>query len=311
MQRMIGSVVILAVLLAGCSTDQAPSTPKGPDQTVVENGTTYAEKVETAPVDQGRAAGSQSTSLDPITRSFEIEGHPIEWTIYPKFRLSGGAGLIEVDLNALIDASDLQNQFPTMMNRSWDYDECGVRTSTRSATIRPAANGQLFVGITGRGEIWECVKTKIPETYRKVRDLGLLGKHKLPAIRWKMKTAKTRVVSQSISIEALAHLVFRHNTVTAVIEVTSARPSGLLGMAVALLDPLLDLRDKVTDLAQEKIEEKLLDKRFRLPEEFRDFNVTINSSKFIGMDGGLGVEVSASGSITQDQLATLINESVD
>ena len=111
--------------------------------------------------------------------------------------------------------------------------------------------------------------------------------------------------------EALAHPVFRHNTVTAVIEVTSARPSGLLGRAVALLDPLLDLRDKVTDLAQEKIEEKLLDKRFRLPEEFRDFNVTINSSKFIGMDGGLGVEVSASGSITQDQLATLINESVD
>ena len=84
-----------------------------------------------------------------------------------------------------------------------------------------------------------------------------------------------------------------------------------MGRAVALLDPLLDLRDKVTDLAQEKIEEKLLDKRFRLPEEFRDFNVTINSSKFIGMDGGLGVEVSASGSITQDQLATLINESVD
>ena len=292
---------LMLLVVAGC-TPEAPLEPAG-DMTPTE----FDNENETS-----RAAGAQFTPLDPITKNIDIEGHPIEWTIDPKVKLDGGPGLIKVDLKALIDASDFQNQFPTMMNKSWDYDECGVRTSTRSATIRPAADGQLFVGVTGRGEIWECVKTKIPETYWEVRDLGWFGKHKLPAVRWEMKTAKTRLVSQSISIEALARPVFRDNTVAAEIQVTSARPSGLLGKAVALLDPLLDLRNEVADFAQERIEEKLRDKRFRLPEEFRDFNVVTDGSKFIDLgDGRLGIELLASGSITQDQLATLLNELID
>ena len=49
-----------------------------------------------------------------------------------------------------------------------------------------------------------------------------------------------------------------------------------------------------------------------LPKQFRDFKVVINSSKFIDLGGGsLGIKLSASGSITQVQLATLLNEQND
>ena len=257
------------------------------------------------------AAESQFTPLNPITKKLKVDGRPVELTIYPEIAVSGSDDSVKVDLNVLVDASDLQSQLPRLMNKSWKYDECGVRTSTSGATVRPTGNDQLHVGVTARGQLWECVKTKIPETYWKVRDLGFL-KTKLPAIRWKMKTGKTRLVSQSIRIEALARPVFKGDSVTANIRVTRAVPSGLLGKAVEMLDDLLELQDKITKLVQREINKMLLGEQLRLPKQFLDYNAVINSSKFIDLGGGsLGIELSASGSITQVQLAKLLNEQID
>ena len=259
---------------------------------------------------KGRAADPQFTPLDPITKNLKVEGRSIKLTILPEIAVSGSDGLVKVDLNALVDASDLQRQLPTLMNKRWKYDECGVRTSTHSAAVHPADNGQLHVAVTAGAELWECVKTKFPETYSKVRKIGF-AKIKLPWIRWKMKTAKTKLLSQSIRIEALARPVFTGDTVTADIKVTQAVPSGLLGKAVEMLDDLLDLQAKFTELVQREIGKMLSGQQFPLPKEFRDFNVVINSSKFIDRGAAsLGIELSASGSITQAQLATLLNEQI-
>ena len=308
----VGMLISTMALLAGCPTDQPPRAQEGFDQADVENEFTGSDDAEVTAENEGRGAEPEFSPLRSITKDLKIEGRPIKLKIQPLIAVSGSDGTVSVDLNALIDATDLQSQLPALMNKSWSYDECGVRTSTHGASVRPTGTGQLQVGVTAQGQLWECVKTKIPETYWKVRDLGWLGKTKLPAIRWKMKTMKTRLVSQSIVIEALARPVFKGDTVTADIEVTRVVPSGLLGEAVEMLDDLLDLQDKITKLVQREIDQLLRGERLRLPTLFRDFRVSINSLKFIDLgDGQLGIELSATGSITQVQLATLLNEKIE
>ena len=91
--------------------------------------------------------------------------------------------------------------------------------------------------------------------------------------------------------------------------------SGCLpGRAGGLLTGLVKavgLHDEIKDLIQSKIDEKLRGQKILLPKEVRAYKVVIHSADFIALDGdGLGLKISASGSITQAQLSTLLNKRV-
>ncbi len=252
------------------------------------------------------SASAKFTSVDPIIKTLNIEGQTTTLTFHPEFSVSGSDGAVKVDLNSVIDATDLQGDLSVLMNKRWKYDECGERFSTHGTTVHPIGDGRLHVGVTAQAQLWKCVKTKIPKIYSKMIRIGPL-KTKVPTVHWVMKTMKTKVISQSVRVEAAVRPVVNGDTVTAEVTVTKAMPSGLAKTLVKVFG----LHGKVKDLIQRKIDGKLRGQQFRLPEEVRAFNVVINSASFIDLGGGrLGLKLSASGFATQTQLAELINEQI-
>lgn len=257
------------------------------------------------------AANAEFTSVDPITKTFEIEGQSTTLTIHPEFAVSGENGSIKVDLSAVIDASNLQGDLTALMNKRWSHEECGERFSTHSASVTPAGNGRLHVGLTAQAQKWECGGTKVPKTYCKdtwIKVFGLKTKG-IPkcTVKWEQSRWKTKLISQSIRVEALAYPVIKGDTITAEVNVTKAMPSGLAKHLVNAFG----LHGKVKDLVQRKIDEKVRGQQFRLPKELQAYNVVIDGADFMDLGGGrLGLKLLASGLITQAQLAELINEQI-
>ena len=300
---IVGILITAVALLTSCSENQLSDQTVG--EGVGDDAMVADEVVEL--VDSGRAANTQFTSVNTLTTTVNIEDQITTLTIHSEVAASSGSdGSFKVDLNTIVDASDLKSDLTPLLNKRWEYDECGQRFSTRGATVRPAGNGQLHIGVTARGELWECIKTKVPVTHREMKKIGFI-KTKVPVIRWEMKTLKTRLLSQSAHIEALVRPEIDGDAVTAEVKVTKAMPSGLLGRLVKAVG----LHDEIKDLIQSKIDEKLRGQKILLPKEVRAYKVVIHSADFIALDGdGLGLKISASGSITQAQLSTLLNKRV-
>ena len=118
---------------------------------------------------------------------------------------------------------------------------------------------------------------------------------------------KTRLLSQSAQVKALVRPVIDGETVTAKVEVTKAMPTGLLGELVKLLD----LHSEIKKLVQREIDKELRDLHIPLPKQVHVYNVLIHGVGFIALDGdGLGLDISASGTITKDHLDSLIEQQI-
>ena len=196
-------------------------------------------------------AESKRTSTSPIIKTFQVEDQTITLMI-PEFAVSGNDSAIGITLKVIVDVTDLKGTLVAQMNKRWKYDECGERFETRGATVRPGENGQLHVSVTAQAQRWKCVKTKIPKVRWEVKRVGPI-KTKVPQFYSEMKTAKTRLVSQSIHLEALIRAVLNGDTVTADVNVTKAMPSGLAKHFVKAFG----LHDKIKNGVQSKIEERL------------------------------------------------------
>ncbi|MBU1834722.1 MAG: hypothetical protein KJ834_01625 [Alphaproteobacteria bacterium] len=253
-------------------------------------------------------AFAERSSLPPITKSFTIEGVSTSVTIHPDFAVSGSNGVVAVDLRARVDASDLQRDLKALLDRRWKFEDCGDRFTTGNPDIRPAGNGGLHIGLTAQAQKWQCVKTKLPKTYFENKCVvHAFGKcrfsTKVPVIHMKMETAKTKLISQSIRLEALASTAISGDAISAEIRVTKALPSGLAGQLVKAFG----LHDKIKGLVQTKLREKLREHRFVLPEEIKAYDVEILQADFVDLGGGrLGLDVRAQGRITQAQIAALL-----
>lgn len=262
-------------------------------------------------------ASAEFTPVMPITKAFDIEGQQTTITIHPEFAVSGQNGVVKVDLSAVIDATDLQRNLINMLNKRWKFEDCGERFTTSNPTIRPADDGQLHIGITAQAQKWACGGTKIPKIYCKdtwiITKLPFGAKLKtkgIPKCTTKMEYEgwKTKLISQSVRAEALVRAVVNGDTIAVDARVTKAMPSGLAKHLVNAFG----LHNKIKDLVQQEVNDKLHAKQYRLPEEVRAYDVVIREASFIDLgDGRLGLKVSASGTITQKQLAILLNGKIN
>lgn len=254
-------------------------------------------------------AQAQHTPLGTITKSFAIEGQTTTVSIDPAIAISGEPGQMNVAITARIHASDLQATLSDAINKWWKNEECGQRLRTHSATILPSGD-QLFVGVTAQAQQWECIKTKVPKTYFEnkcvARAFGKCRiKTKVPVIRWKMETAKTRLISQSVRLEAMVTPVFSDGQFRAHVRVTKAAPSGLAGGLVRAIgfEAILRL------LVQSEVSNKVAAHKLVFPPEAMAYDPKVNQVKFVDLGGGkLGIDVAATGRITQEQIAELLSE---
>ncbi len=252
----------------------------------------------------GHAALADYTPISTIDKTIEIAGQSAQLKIMPTFAIHGEEGVVKVDMNALVDASDLQGSASSALNKRWKYEECGERFNTSGATVTPMADGRLHIGITAQAQKWQCIKTKVPKTYSKMVKIGF-AKIKVPEIRWVMETMKTKLISQSIRVEAAVLPVIDGDRVSAEVKVTKAMPSGLAKTLVGAFG----LHGKIKGLVQRELNQRLGGKHYRLPAQMQAYDARLNAAKFVDLGNGkLGLRLEASGAITQAQLATMINE---
>ena len=249
-------------------------------------------------------ASATYTPLKSIVKSFDINGTTTTVIIDPAFALSTTNNGVKVDLKSRINAADLQSTIHREFNKRWKYDECGERLETSNVSVVPMVDGRLKVGITGRAQLWECVKTKLPKVTWEIKKIGFI-KTKVPVTRWEMKTMKTKLVSQSFRLEAYIKPEIRGNHVTASVDVSRAMPGGLLGKLVNVFG----LHGKLKNIARGELQRQLRKNAFKLPAELKAYNVNIKDAHFVNLGGGqLGLDIKANASVSQLQIAKLINE---
>ena len=249
-------------------------------------------------------AYAKYTEIDPVTQTFKVAGKTTSVHIKPNFALTSVDGAVQVDVNADIDASDLRNNLISMMNKQWKYEECGQRLTTNNASIRPASDGRLIVSITGQAQQWKCAKFDVPRIRMVMKKIGFI-KTKVPQTYMHRETAKTKLISQSLHIEAYVRPVIRGNTIYAEVDVTNAMPGGL---AKSLVNGL-GLHGFIKKMIESEINAQLRDKKYDLPKEANLYNVVIKGARFTDLgQGRLGLKASAKAEITQEQVAILINQ---
>lgn len=119
------------------------------------------------------------------------------------------------------------------------------------------------------------------------------------------KTMKTKLISQSIRVEAYVRPVINGNTISAEVDVTNAMPGGLAQSLVKAFG----LHGKIKNMIKNKIDAKLRDKKYSLPKEANLYKVVLKQTTFTDLGNGrLGLKTSAKAEITQDQVALLINQ---
>ena len=245
------------------------------------------------------------TKLDTITHTFNVKGHEITVSADPSIGINGNKGKYNVDLDTVIDIEGLHKIIKSNLNKTWKYSECGRQLYTKNTSLTATSNGDLKVSLDGQGKIITCIKG--PVTHTEVKDWGLLGKHRVPVVR---KGIIARVpVSQSINIQGVIRPIIKGDLVTASVSISRAMPSGVIKQFVKVFG----LHGKVKKLIQKEIDKELskTNAKFKLPPEFKQYNVNIKEAKFVQMQNGhLGIKLAASGSITQQQLADLINKEI-
>lgn len=198
------------------------------------------------------------------------------------------------------------------MNQRWKHDECGQRLNTNNATIRPDGDA-LFVGLTAQAQLWECVKTKLPKI-RMVHKclLKAFGKCRasthVPETYWEIEEIKTKLISQSVRLEARITPLYKDGSLTAEVQVTKAMPSGLAGDLVGIFG----VQGKIRDLVQKQVAAKVADYGVSLPPQVMDYHPEVKDIDFVDLGGGrLGLDVEASGAITQEQVVGMLMAQLD
>jgi hypothetical protein len=218
-----------------------------------------------------------------------------------------------IRMDIALDLSDLQQRLASQINRRKSYDECGLRSSVSSTRIIPGVNARAVLSATLHGEFWQCVKTKIPEVYcedtwieTKLPFGGHLKTKGIPKCRteWNMKTAKTRVGSQSADVSMDLIPTIANNEFAVDVQVTNAKLSGLAGELVKLFG----WDDEIRKLVQQEVGKALKKDplRLALPEETRPLSMQLMSVQFTDRGTGrLGAKITATAQISIWKLVQL------
>ena len=249
-------------------------------------------------------ANINPTPLEPITKTLKLGEDTIQLIINPAVALTGTDGSTQVDLNAIVDASELQKSLQNKLNKTHKNDECGTRLSTKHAVLRPASDGSLVVSLKATVEQWKCVSAHVPKTYSRTHKV-LGAKIKLPYLKWVHERAKTKLVSQSAQFVLVVRPVADKDKVTVNVSVTKATLSGLLGSVVKALN----LESMIKRQIEAELRKELKDKAISFPKSLKLFNVKISQLQFKDIGNGrLGLALTASASLTQQQLVAILND---